>query len=102
MENESTYILNKYEINGPTVICLTEEDNGWARCGEIMRLLTNYNFYITTDGCGNIFLHLEPADWTETGAEHYKWVSAEEDDYLTSVREQDDLTRAKEKAAEAE
>ena len=38
------------------------------------------------DGVGNIFVHLADNDCNETGSERYKWVSAEEDDFLDGNR----------------
>lgn len=98
--NELPYTLNEFAVSDSNVICFAEKDKGWEKLTATMKLLEDhYNFYIDTDGCGYIYLHLETADYRDCGAPHYKWVSDEEDEYLESVRRDDELARATNKVA---
>ena len=97
------YTLNEYAVSEPNVICFAEKDRGWEKLTTTLKTFEDrYNFYITTDGCGHIYLHLEESDYLQSGAPHYKWVSAEEDEYLEDVRFADNLTRAKNLVADVD
>lgn len=90
------YTLNEYAVSEPNVICFVEANKGWEKLTATLKTLEDrYNFYVTTDGCGYIYLYLEGNDYLQSGSPHYKWVSAEEDEHLEDVRFADNLTRAK-------
>ena len=80
--------INEYPVKeNETAIVLDERKDGWNKLAQLRKLLKDrYNFYIETDGVGNIFVHLADIDCGEMGSERYKWVSAEEDDFLDSNR----------------
>ena len=80
--------INEYPVKeNEAAIVLDERKDGWKKLSQLRALLNDrYNFYIETDGVGNIFVHLADNDCKETGSERYKWVSAEEDDFLDGNR----------------
>ena len=80
--------INEYPVKeNEAAIVLDERKDGWKKLSQLRALLNDrYNFYIETDGVGNIFVHLADNDCNETGSERYKWVSAEEDDFLDGNR----------------
>lgn len=83
--------INEYPVKeNEAAIVLDERKDGWKKLAQLRSLLQDrYNFYIQTDGVGNIFVHLADNDCNETGSERYKWVSAEEDDFLDCNREEE-------------
>ena len=83
--------INEYPVKeNEAAIVLDERKDGWKKLSQLRALLEDrYNFYIQTDGVGNIFVHLADNDCNETGSERYKWVSAEEDDFLDCNREEE-------------
>ena len=80
--------INEYPVEeNEAAIVLDERKDGWNKLAQLRKLLKDrYNFYIETDGVGNIFVHLADIDCGERGSERYKWVSAEEDDFLDCNR----------------
>lgn len=80
--------INEYPVEeNEAAIVLNERKDGWNKLAQLRKLLKDrYNFYIETDGVGNIFVHLADVDCGEMGSERYKWVSAEEDDFLDDNR----------------
>lgn len=80
--------INEYPIKeNEAAIVLDERKDGWKKLAQLRALLEDrYNFYIETDGVGNIFVHLADNNCDEMGSERYKWVSAEEDDFLEGNR----------------
>ena len=80
--------INEYPVKeNEAAIVLDERKDGWKKLAQLRALLEDrYNFYIETDGVGNIFVHLADNNCDEMGSERYKWVSAEEDDFLESNR----------------
>ena len=83
--------INEYPVKeNKAAIVLDERKDGWNRLAQLRKLLKDrYYFYIETDGVGNIFVHLADINCGERGSERYKWVSAEEDDFLDSNRYQE-------------
>lgn len=88
--------INEYPVKeNEAAIVLDERKDGWKKLAQLRALLQDrYNFYIQTDGVGNIFVHLADNDCNETGSERYKWVSAEEDDFLDCNREEEQKNEA--------
>ena len=88
--------INEYPVKeNEAAIVLDERKDGWKKLAQLRALLQDrYNFYIETDGVGNIFVHLADNDCNETGSERYKWVSAEEDDFLDCNREEEQKNEA--------
>ena len=80
--------INEYPVKeNEAAIVLDERKDGWKKLAQLRALLQDrYNFYIETDGVGNIFVHLADNNCGEMGSERYKWVSAEEDDFLDGNR----------------
>ena len=80
--------INEYPVKeNEAAIVLDERKDGWKKLAQLRALLQDrYNFYIETDGVGNIFVHLEDNNYAERGSERYKWVSAEEDDFIEGNR----------------
>lgn len=80
--------INEYPVKeNEAAIVLDERKDGWKKLAQLMALLQDrYNFYIETDGVGNIFVHLADNNYAERGSERYKWVSAEEDDFIEGNR----------------
>lgn len=80
--------INEYPVKeNKAAIVLDERKDGWNRLAQLRKLLKDrYYFYIETDGVGNIFVHLTDINYGEMGSERYKWVSAEEDDFLDGNR----------------
>lgn len=80
--------INEYPVKeNEAAIVLDERKDGWKKLAQLMSLLEDrYNFYIETDGVGNIFVHLADNNYAERGSERYKWVSAEEDDFIEGNR----------------
>lgn len=89
--------INEYPVKeNEAAIVLDERKDGWKKLAQLRALLQDrYNFYIETDGVGNIFVHLADNNCGETGSERYKWVSAEEDDFLDGnrIEEQENASR---------
>lgn len=83
--------INEYPVKeNEAAIVLDERKDGWKKLAQLRALLEDrYNFYIETDGVGNIFVHLAENNCDEMGSERYKWVSAEEDDFLEGNREEE-------------
>ena len=83
--------INEYPVKeNEAAIVLDERKDGWKKLAQLRALLEDrYNFYIETDGVGNIFVHLADNNCDEMGSERYKWVSAEEDDFLEGNREEE-------------
>lgn len=83
--------INEYPVKeNEAAIVLDERKDGWKKLSQLRALLEDrYNFYIETDGVGNIFVHLADNNCDEMGSERYKWVSAEEDDFLEGNREEE-------------
>lgn len=88
--------INEYPVKeNEAAIVLDERKDGWKKLAQLRALLQDrYNFYIQTDGVGNIFVHLADNDCNETGSERYKWVSAEEDEFLDCNREEEQKNEA--------
>ena len=88
--------INEYPVKeNEAAIVLDERKDGWKKLAQLRSLLQDrYNFYIATDGVGNIFVHLADNDCHETGSERYKWVSAEEDEFLNCNREEEQKNEA--------
>ena len=88
--------INEYPVKeNEAAIVLDERKDGWKKLAQLRALLEDrYNFYIQTDGVGNIFVHLADNDCNETGSERYKWVSAEEDEFLDCNREEEQKNEA--------
>ena len=88
--------INEYPVKeNEAAIVLDERKDGWKKLTQLRALLQDrYDFYIQTDGVGNIFVHLADNDCNETGSERYKWVSAEEDDFLDCNREEEQKNEA--------
>ena len=88
--------INEYPVKeNEAAIVLDERKDGWKKLAQLRALLGDrYNFYIQTDGVGNIFVHLANNDCNETGSERYKWVSAEEDEFLDCNREEEQKNEA--------
>lgn len=80
--------INEYPVKeNEAAIVLDERKDGWKKLAQLRALLQDrYNFYIETDGVGNIFVHLADNNYAEMGSERYKWVSAEEDDFIEGNR----------------
>lgn len=80
--------INDYPVKeNEAAIVLDERKDGWKKLAQLRALLEDrYNFYIETDGVGNIFVHLEDNNYAERGGERYKWVSAGEDDFIEGNR----------------
>ena len=80
--------INEYPVKeNEAAIVLDERKDGWKKLAQLRALLQDrYNFYIETDGVGNIFVHLADNNYAERGSERYKWVSAEEDDFIEGNR----------------
>lgn len=87
--------INEYPVKeNEAAIVLDERKDGWKKLAQLRALLQDrYNFYIETDGVGNIFVHLADNDCNETGSERYKWVSAEEDEFLDCNREEEQANK---------
>ena len=83
--------INEYPVKeNEAAIVLDERKDDWKKLAQLRALLEDrYNFYIETDGVGNIFVHLADNNCDEMGSERYKWVSAEEDDFLEGNREEE-------------
>ena len=83
--------INEYPVKeNEAAIVLDEHKDGWKKLAQLRALLEDrYNFYIETDGVGNIFVHLADNNYAERGSERYKWVSAEEDDFIEGNREEE-------------
>lgn len=83
--------INEYPVKeNEAAIVLDERKDGWKKLAQLRSLLQDrYNFYIETDGVGNIFVHLADNNCGERGSERYKWVSAEEDEFLDGNREEE-------------
>ena len=88
--------INEYPVKeNEAAIVLDERKDGWKKLAQLRALLEDrYNFYIETDGVGNIFVHLADNNCDEMGSERYKWVSAEEDDFLEGNREEEQKNEA--------
>ena len=88
--------INEYPVKeNEAVIILDERKDGWKKLAQLRALLQDrYNFYIQTDGVGNIFVHLADNNCDEMGSERYKWVSAEEDEFLDCNREEEQKSEA--------
>lgn len=87
--------INEYPVKeNEAAIVLDERKDGWKKLAQLRALLEDrYNFYIETDGVGNIFVHLADNNCDEMGSERYKWVSAEEDDFLEGNREEEQANK---------
>ena len=87
--------INEYPVKeNEAAIVLDERKDGWKKLAQLRSLLQDrYNFYIETDGVGNIFVHLADNNYAERGSERYKWVSAEEDDFIEGNREEEQASR---------
>ena len=88
--------INEYPVKeNEAAIVLDERKDGWKKLAQLRALLEDrYNFYIQTDGVGNIFVHLADNNCDEMGSERYKWVSAEEDEFLDGNREEEQKNKA--------
>lgn len=88
--------INEYPVKeNEAAIVLDERKDGWKKLAQLRSLLEDrYNFYIETDGVGNIFVHLADNNCDEMGSERYKWVSAEEDDFLEGNRAEEEQAQA--------
>ena len=88
--------INEYPVKeNEAAIVLDERKDGWKKLAQLRALLQDrYNFYIQTDGVGNIFVHLADNNCDEMGSERYKWVSAEEDEFLDCNREEEQKNEA--------
>ena len=95
--------INEYPVKeNEAAIVLDERKDGWNKLAKLRSLLKDrYNFYIETDGVGNIFIHLADINCDEMGSERYKWVSAEEDDFLEGNREEEQEQQKKDDYEEA-
>ena len=80
--------INEYPVKeNEAAIVLDERKDGWKKLAQLRRLLQDrYNFSSETEGVGDIFVHLADNDCAERGSERYKWVSAEEDDFIEGNR----------------
>lgn len=79
--------INEFAVEEVSSIVLNEKEDGWKKLSQLRQLLNSrYDFYITTDGCGNIFVHFDDRDHDKLGSARYKWVSAEEDEFLDTNR----------------
>lgn len=83
--------INDYPVDKQTSICVHSYDEA----AKLMKLLGDeYCFYLEDAGCGDILVYLESRHCNEYGSPRYMWVSVEEEEYLQSVRLDDNLVRA--------